>query len=181
MRTTYHPLSVLWHWVIALALALAYVFIFARPEGISPESIKLMNYHKWAGATVLIFSVLRILTRLVFAAPPMGADVRMPGWQMGVHKLVLLLMLVLTLAVPLGGWLMSSAAGIPVVYLGVLPLPDLVAPNPELAQKISFVHVNAGFALLALAVLHTLAALKHFVIDGDSVLRRMVPFLPLKK
>lgn len=180
MRSSYFPLSVLWHWLIAALMVLVYYFIFAAPEGFSPERIKMVNYHKWAGATVLVFSLLRVLTRLWMPAPPMASDIHMPAWQMVVHKLVLLLMLVLTIAVPLGGWLMSSAAGVPVVLYGVLPLPDLVAPNKALAGQIHFVHVNAGILLLVLAIVHTLAALKHHFIDKDSVMARMAPWLAKK-
>ena len=41
------------------------------------------------------------------------------------------LLYVLMIAIPLTGYLYSSAANVPVVYLGILPLPRLIDPNPE--------------------------------------------------
>jgi cytochrome b561 len=179
MRTSYHPLSVLWHWLIAAVIVAAYVFILARPDtpGPSPEKLMLMSYHKWAGMTVLFFSLIRIASRFVFAAPPMGADVRMPMWQNQVHKITLALMLLLTVAIPLGGWLMSSAAGRPVVLFGLWQVPDLIGVNKDLAGQIKEVHETAAWVLLALVSLHTAAALKHYFVDKDSVMGRMLPFL----
>ena len=37
-------------------------------------------------------------------------------------------------AVPLAGWAYSSAAGFPVVWFGVIPLPDLVSPDKPTAE-----------------------------------------------
>ena len=179
MRSSYHPFSVLWHWLIAILLVATYYFVLGRPDtpGPSPEKLQMMSYHKWAGITVLFFSLIRMASRFVFAAPPMGADVRMPAWQGKVHKITLLLMLLLTVAIPLGGWLMSSAAGRPVVMFGLWPLPDLIGVNEALAGLIKEVHETAAWTLLVLAGLHTAAALKHYFVDKDSVLARMVPFL----
>jgi cytochrome b561 len=179
MRQTYHPVSVLWHWLIAILIVAAYYFVLARPDtpGPSPEKLAMMSYHKWAGITVLFFSLIRIASRFVFAAPPMGADVKMPAWQDKTHKITLLLMLLLTIAIPLGGWLMSSAAGRPVVLFGLWQLPDLIGVNKDLAGQIKEVHETAAWVLLALVSLHTLAALKHYFVDKDSVLGRMIPFL----
>ena len=179
MRSTYHPVSVLWHWLIAILIVAAYYFVLARPDtpGPSPEKLQMMSYHKWVGITVLAFSLLRIVSRFIFPAPAMGADVQMPAWQNKVHKTTLFLMLLLTIAIPLGGWLMSSAAGRPVVWFGVLQLPDLIGVNKDLAGQIKEVHETAAWLLLVLVGLHTAAALKHHFVDKDSVLARMLPFL----
>jgi len=64
-----------------------------------------------------------------------------------------------------------------VVYFGVLPLPDLVAKNKELADVLKTVHYWLNKTLLVLIVLHVAAALKHHVLDRDDVLTRMLPFL----
>ncbi len=179
MRQTYHPVSVLWHWLIAILLVATYYFVLGRPDtpGPSPEKLQMMSYHKWAGITVLLFSLIRIASRFIFPAPAMGADVKMPVWQEKTHKITLFLMLLLTITIPLGGWLMSSAAGRPVVWFGVLALPDLIGVNKDLAGQIKEVHETAAWVLLALVGLHTAAALKHHFVDKDSVLARMLPFL----
>jgi len=77
--------------------------------------------------------------------------------------------------VPLAGWAYSSAKGYPVVLFGVLPLPDLMPANKELADTIKEVHGAAAFALIGLVVLHVAAVIKHQVIDKDGLLDRMRP------
>jgi len=72
---------------------------------------------------------------------------------------------------------MSSASGFPVVYLGVLPLPDLVAKDKALADTLKLLHFAFNKTLLVLIVLHVAAALKHHILDRDDVLVRMLPFL----
>jgi cytochrome b561 len=91
----------------------------------------------------------------------------------GTHVLLYMLLL----AIPVTGWLMSSASGFPVVYFGVLPLPDLVAKDKSLADALKLVHYALNKTLLVLVVLHVAAALKHHVLDRDDVLVRMLPFL----
>jgi len=81
----------------------------------------------------------------------------------------------LLLAVPLSGWLMSSAKGIQTVWFGVLPLPDLLNKNKELGDFLVLVHESLNYLLLLLVVVHIAAALKHRFIDHDEILSRMFP------
>ena len=99
----------------------------------------------------------------------------MPAWQRaaahGAHHLLYLLFF----AVPLVGWAYSSAAGFPIVVFGVLPLPDFVPVDKELAQLIKPWHGVLAKVLAAVVVLHVLGALKHQFIDRDGLIRRMWP------
>jgi cytochrome b561 len=85
------------------------------------------------------------------------------------------------LAIPLSGWLMSSAKGFQTVYLGVLPLPDLIGKDKELGDLLKTVHAALNTGLLALLGAHVAAALQHHFIDRDDILIRMLPFLDKEK
>jgi cytochrome b561 len=143
----------------------------------SPEKLKLLNWHKWAGVSILFLSALRLVWRLTHRPPELPAAVRknMPGWQMaafhGTHHLMYLLFFV----VPLAGWAYSSAKGFPIVWFGVLPLPDLLAKDEALAHVLKEAHELAAFGLIGLVGLHVAAALKHQFIDRDGLLDRMRP------
>jgi cytochrome b561 len=80
------------------------------------------------------------------------------------------------LAVPLSGWLMSSAKGFPTVLYGVLPLPDLVGKDAQLSELLATVHKLLNLTMAGLVLAHVGAALKHHFVDRDDVLRRMLPF-----
>ena len=77
--------------------------------------------------------------------------------------------------VPLSGYFYSLAAGFPVVYFGVLPLPVLIEPDPQLKQWLVLLHHLLAWILLVLLVVHVAAALKHRLVDHDGVLERMLP------
>ena len=99
----------------------------------------------------------------------------MPGWQRWAHHAVQALMDGLFLAVPLLGWAYSSAAGFPIVWFGVMPLPDLLPVDKALADAIKPWHGWAAFTLAALVVVHVAAVVKHQWIDRDGLLPRMWP------
>ena len=85
------------------------------------------------------------------------------------------LLYVLMFAIPLTGWLMSSAKGFQTVWFGVLPIPDLLAKDKALGDLLQTVHVVLNFVLIAVLLGHVGAALKHHFFDKDDVLTRMLP------
>src|SRR6266496_572672 len=111
------------------------------------------------------------------SAYPAKPAVAMPAWQRKAARVTHVLLYALMLAIPLSGWLYSSATGVSVVYLGLVPLPYLVPKDKALAAVLKAVHVTLNFTLLALVFVHTGAAFKHHLVDRDGVLARMVPFL----
>ena len=164
------------HWIVTALIAAAFVIgSYAVDLQVSPHKLKLFSWHKWVGVTIALLALARIGWRLYRPAP--GLPAGMPGWERAAATASHLLLYALMLAVPVSGWLMSSAAGFPVVYFGVVPLPDLVTKNKELAEALKTVHYGLNTTLLALIALHAAAALKHHFLDRDAVLTRMLPFL----
>ena len=176
MNTTtqrYSPFAMLLHWVLALAIIGSFCMgVYMSDLPFSPQRLKLYNWHKWAGVTILALSALRLLWRLTHRPPP---DIPMPGWQRGAAHATHVLLYVLFFAVPLVGWAYSSAAGFPIVWFGVLPLPSFVPADKELAAAIKPWHAYLAFAMAALVLMHVAAALKHQFIDRDGLLSRMWP------
>lgn len=161
------------HWLMALGLFGALgVGFYMTGLPLSPQKLQIYSWHKWAGVSLFLLVLLRFAWRLGHRPP---APVPMPAWQRfaaeGVHYLLYLLMF----AIPLTGWLMSSAKGFQTVYFGVLPIPDLIGKDPDLGNLLKTVHVSLNFLLLALVAAHAGAALKHHFLDRDATLRRMLP------
>jgi cytochrome b561 len=174
----YTPVAKLLHWVLALALlGLFGMGLFMADLPISPLRLKLYNWHKWAGVTVLALSLLRLVWRLTHAAPalPKRIQERMPDWQKKAHTATHLALYALFFIVPLVGWAYSSAAGFPIVWFGILPLPDFVPADKALAELIKPWHEISAFAMVGLVVLHVAGALKHHWVDKDGLLQRMLP------
>ena len=173
ITTRYTSIAIALHWLLAVALIASFgVGVYMADLPLSPQRLKLYNWHKWAGVTILALSVLRLVWRLTHRPP---AELPAPRWQQRAAWLSHHAFYLLFFAVPLAGWAYTSAAGFPVVWFGVLPLPDFVAHDKALAEAIKPWHEALAWALMALVALHASAALKHHFIDRDGLLARMWP------
>ena len=174
----YTATAITLHWVLGVALVALFGFgWYMTGLPFSPQRLKFYNWHKWAGISILLLSLLRLVWRLTHRAPPLPAAIarNMPAWQKVAHHGTHLLLYGLFFAVPLMGWAYSSAAGFPIVLGGVLPLPDWVPVSKALAEALKPWHQISAYALAVLVLLHTAAALKHHCIDRDGLLARMWP------
>lgn len=175
MTPAYTRTAIALHWLIAALILVAFPLgVYMHELPLSPRKLQLYSYHKWLGITVLLAATVRLLWRIGHRPP---APLPGPRWQVAAAHAVHHLLYLLIVAVPLSGWLMSSALGFPVVWFGVLPLPDLVAKDKELGEALKIVHQGLNFSLLALVVVHVAAALKHHFFDRDATLVRMLPLL----
>lgn len=164
------------HWLITFLILAAFPLgVYMHELPLSPSKLQLYSYHKWLGVTVFLLAAARLAWRATHTPPPLPATV--PAWQRRAAHGLHFLLYALLFAIPLSGWLMSSAKGFQTVYLGVLPLPDLVGKDKALGELLTEVHETLNFTLLALLVAHVAAALKHHFFDRDSVLIQMLPFL----
>ena len=171
----YSATAIAIHWLAALLILGAIAMgVYMTGLQVSPTRLRLYNWHKWLGFTIFALSALRLLWRLSHRPPP---EVAMPAWQRRAAHVSHRAMYVLFFAVPIAGWLYSSASGFPVVVFGVLPLPDLVTPDESLARALKPWHTNLALALGALIALHVAAVCKHQFVDRDGLLSRMVPRL----
>lgn len=161
------------HWLLALMILVSLgVGFYMTGLQMSPARLKLYNWHKWAGVTILALSAARLLWRLTHRPP---ADAPMPAWQAAAARAAHALLYLLFFAVPLLGWAYSSAAGFPVVWFGVLPLPDFVSPDKALAEALKPWHGRLAYLMAMVVLLHVGAALKHQFVDRDGLLLRMLP------
>jgi cytochrome b561 len=174
LPTTYTRTAIALHWAVALLIFVAFPLgIYMQDLPLSPQKLKLYAYHKWIGITVLLLAATRLAWRLRHPAPPPPA--RMPAWQRRAAGAVHAALYALMLAVPLSGWTMSSAKGVPTVWLGWLRLPDLVPKDEALGEALRLLHFGLNLALATLVIVHVAAALKHRFVDRDDVLQRMLP------
>ncbi|PXW24275.1 cytochrome b [Paraburkholderia caballeronis] len=172
----YTGIAMLLHWLIAALIVWGFAlgWVMTDIPGITPTKLRYFSWHKWIGVTVLALVLVRIVWRATHAAPPLPAS--MHAWERlaahAGHAALYLLMV----AIPVTGYLYSSAAGIQVVYLGIWPLPVLIGPDNALKAVLRTVHVTLNYALLAMVAAHLLAVVKHQWLDRQRILARMLPF-----
>jgi cytochrome b561 len=164
--------AIVLHWLVALLIFVGLPLgLYMVDLPLSPDKLKFYSYHKWIGITVLLLVAIRLAWRATHTPPPLPASVA--AWQRRASAIVHGLLYVLMIAIPLSGWLMSSAKGFQTVWFGVLPLPDLLDKNRELGDLLTEVHKFLNFTLLALVVVHVGAALQHHYIERQPFLQRM--------
>jgi len=171
----YSGMAMALHWATAvLIVANLLLGLSMVPLPFSPRKLQWYQWHKWIGVTVFLVTWVRLGWRWRRPAPP---PVAMPPWQRKAAAVTHTLLYALLLATPVSGWLYSSSTGVQVVYLGLVPLPDLVPKDKTLAGAMKAVHLALNFTLFAAVCLHVGAALRHHFVDRDHVLARMLPVL----
>jgi cytochrome b561 len=174
--TAYTRTSIFLHWIVAVLIFSAFplgVYMHGMP--LTPDKLRYFSYHKWMGVTVFALALIRIIWRLTHTPPEMDAG--LSRWERIAARCVHDILYVFIVAIPLSGWLMSSATGLQTVWFGVLPIPDLIDRDRELGDFLLFVHQTLNWALLALVLGHAIAALNHHFFDRDETLVRMIPLL----
>lgn len=162
------------HWLMAILLfGLLALGFYMHDLPLSPDKLKLYSWHKWAGVTAFLLVAFRLFWRITHR-PPALPDSMPKIMQFAAHAGHLMLYL-LMIAIPLSGWLMSSAKGFQTVYFGVLPIPDLLDKNKEVGDLLALVHKSLNLLFVAVLAGHIGAALKHHFIDKDGILTRMLP------
>jgi cytochrome b561 len=175
-RPSYTQTAIALHWLIALLIFCGFAlgWVMTDIPGFTPMKLKYFSWHKWIGVMVFALALVRLVWRATHVPPRLPAD--MSAVQRVAAHAVHALLYVLTLAIPVTGYLYSSAANVPVVYLGIVPLPRLIDPDPVLKDIFKTLHVGLNYAFLWLVVLHVLAAVKHQLWNRDGLLSRMLPF-----
>jgi len=167
-------LSKTFHWLIVLLIINQWL-IAERAEDLKGlAKVQALGWHKSFGITILMLAILRLVWRWMNPVPTLEGQAK--GWEKLLANLSHILLYGLIFAIPLSGWAMSSAHAYSVSWFKLFQLPNLVHPDHELSETLEMIHERLFVALVAVAVLHALGALKHHVIDRNEVLKRMLPF-----
>jgi cytochrome b561 len=171
----YGSMSKFFHWLIALLVIGMLIGGFCMGS-ISSDALRGQVYmmHKLTGITILLLMILRILW--IMGTPKPGTLPSTPLWERIAERSVHGLLYLTLLAMPLSGWIMSTAAGKSPTFFNLfsLPLPGIPA-SEILAKTANSIHLTLAWIIAALVVIHIGAAIKHHWIDKDVVLKRMLP------
>ena len=164
--------TVVFHWLTGILFLVVFV-IGLQFEGMprGPEKGELMGLHKSLGLIVLLAALLRLVWRIKEGAIKSVAVLTRAQEvaAKGVHHFLLLV----TLAMPISGAVMSVAGGRGLDLFGM----ELIASGEKtewLQSAASFIHVNSVNLIILALALHVLGALKHQFVDKDGTLSRML-------
>jgi cytochrome b561 len=163
------------HWLMAALVLLAIALGAAAallPAGVGARPA-LLFVHKSLGMTALVLVVLRVGCRLAVGAPPYGDTLGalMQAAARGEQAALYALMA----ALPVTGYVTSTAGGHEVSWFGLFAWPAVVAPDKALASRAAEAHLVLAWAVGALVALHLAAAAWHYWVKRDDIFARMWP------
>ena len=168
-------LAQLLHWAIVALIITQFVLANMSdnlPLGMA--KLAMLARHKSVGITILGLAIVRLVWRWLNPTPEPPNTLK--PYERVLAKITHVALYALMFAMPITGWIMSSARNFPVSWFKLVQLPDLVAPSRPLYDAMHETHEILAWTLVAVAVLHAAAALKHHFVLKDDVLRRMLPF-----
>ena len=176
-NTTRHwgALSQFLHWlIVVLLIAQVTLATLADELPAGMKKLALLARHKSIGITILMLVILRLGWRLGNPTPDLPPTLK--PYERTLAHFTHVMLYALLFAMPLSGWMMSSARGFPVSWFGFFQLPDLVPKSKPLYEALLTTHDTLAWVLGAVVLLHVAGALKHHFVLRDDVLRRMTPF-----
>ena len=171
---TYSTAARRFHWLTVLLIAVQvpiglFMVRYGAATDFAEPTAQLYDSHKLIGMTILLLVLARLIYRFVHGAP--ADEPTLEPWEKLVSHLTHWAIYALLIVVPLLGWLAVSYYG-PFEPFGI-KLPALAAQDDAKATQVFFLHMLAAYALILLLGMHVGAALFHYVIRKDGVLRRM--------
>ena len=162
------------HWlIVALIITQVILANIAMDLPIGVRKLAMFARHKSFGLTILALAAIRLLWRWTNPTPPLPNTLK--PYERTLAQVTHAALYLLLFAMPLTGWMMTSARGFPVSWFNLFQLPDFVPKNQELYEAMKETHHALAYTLGAVVFLHVAAALKHHFVLRDDVLRRMLP------
>ncbi|GGY75529.1 cytochrome b [Marinobacter zhanjiangensis] len=163
------------HWLVALAVFGLF--------GLGYYMVDLTYYDQWyklaphihRSIGILLFAVvvLRLLWRFADTTPsPLDSHSRFEVLSARVAHVFLYLLMLTAMT---SGYLISTADGSGVRVFDWFEVPSVTGRIERMEDIAGDVHYWATWALVGLAALHGLAAIKHHMVDRDDTLRRILP------
>jgi len=171
-KTKYDGVAMTLHWLMALSILVALI-LGPTMEDMTPEIRReTLAGHSFNGLFALTLAIIRLWWRRT--NPPPAYPDTMPDWQVKAAKGVTHGFYFLFFYMPIVGILHGVTYQETVVE--PLQLFTLTVAPSDVTQIFHVMHAVGMILFDILVIVHIGAALKHFIIDKDKVLQRMLPF-----
>jgi cytochrome b561 len=158
--------------ILALTLISLGLFMTEVPKG-NPDRAFYFNLHKSIGVTTALLVIVRLWWRV--RNPPPSLPASMPGWEVTASKISHALLYMCLIVMPLSGFAATQFTKYGVNYFGLFKIPPMGSENKLVYDLLQGIHGVTATLLIALVVIHVLAAFKHLLINRDKVFQRMLP------
>lgn len=162
------------HWVIAL-LMLGLTWLGWYMMGLSyydAWSQDSLMAHRALGLMVLALVIIKVLWLIVSPTPEPSPTLK--PWEHASSRLVHWVLFLSMFLIPITGYIISTSEGAPVPIFNWFDIPALFAADESTRDLAIEIHYYVAYAILAVVLVHTGAALKHQFINHDGILKRML-------
>jgi cytochrome b561 len=161
------------HWVIAFAIFTMLGLGFVA-KNITDRALigQLFWVHKSLGLTLLAAMLLRLIWRLINTTPRYPAQT--PSWQITVAKTVHWCFYISIISTIIIGWLVSSTGKHGITLWGWFDAALPTGRNRALHHLTEAWHYWLAWLIVGLITLHIAAALKHWLVNRDRIMQRML-------
>lgn len=160
------------HWLVAvivIVMLTATFYFDALPKSLKSTAY---NFHKLFGILVLLLMVMRLYSLCKNGRP--SEPERMPKFQKHIAHAVHFSLYILLFLMPITGWVFVTAAGRPPHLFGMtLSFPG-VGSSSFVRGLFHDFHLCIAWILIVLISMHVLAAFKHYFLDKDGIVQRML-------
>jgi cytochrome b561 len=165
-------IAILLHWIMAvLLIGLVALGLYMADMPISVQKLKYYGWHKEFGILALMLAIVRLSWRLSNTTPSLS---NLHTWERLLARAAHYTFYFFMFALPFSGWLITSAANLPVSFFGWFTLPNLISASEPQRLFFTEVHEWLAYGLIATFCLHVAGAMKHFLIDRDDILQRIL-------
>ncbi len=173
-QDSYGLVAIALHWLVALAVFSLFGLglWMTGLDYYDPWYHRAPELHKGLGVLLFLALVVRLAWRLIDPKP--RPEPTLSAFERRASSLAHGLLYGLAYAVMAAGYLISTADGRPIDVFGLFTVPATLTGLPEQADRAGDVHLALAIALVVLAGVHALGALKHHFIDRDRTLLRML-------
>lgn len=159
------------HWVLAILLiSLIVLGLYMTSIEDAPGSSWYFNLHKSLGLVAATLILMRIFWRLAHKPVPLPETVA--NWQVKISHLIHFMLYICMILMPLTGYLGASYSKDGVAFFG-WQLPQWMNANHDVAEQFFEIHETIAWILIALILLHVMAAFQHLFFKKDGVFHRM--------
>jgi cytochrome b561 len=130
------------------------------------------DLHKSVGLSLLILTLFRLIWKL-YQTPPEPVKTH-TQFERKIGGLTHLMLYGLLFLIMFSGYLISTADERGISFFGWFEVPGFGSLIENQEDVAGLIHQWLAYALIALALLHAAAALKHHFIDKDNTLKRML-------
>lgn len=172
-REKYTSVAIWLHWIIGIAILgqLALGLYMGDIPKDTPDRAWYFNLHKSIGVTLAVFILLRVIWRLGHRPPSLEGLI--PAWQVMASKVNHGLLYLCMIAMPVTGMIMSSYSKYGVKVWGIKLIPG--SDNEASREFWLELHEITAEILMVVIAIHVIAALKHLLIEKNTVFQRMLP------